>query len=161
MRITQTVYASFKTGQCTIAVFLDVQSAFDKVWTEGVYFKLLKSGLPPYLIHIAANFLRNRTLLVKQGECFSDGIKMNAGTPQGTVLSLILFNFFIDKILKDLSHHIHASQFADDVGIWCCGTDPKEVAKKLQLALNDIQAWCQKWRVKMSPAKSQMIMFSR
>ena len=83
VRLTQRIHEAFKSGECVAAAFLDVQSAFDKVWSQGVYYKLLKSGLPIYIIRIIACFLRHRTLLVKQGQHYSEEVLMEAGTPQG------------------------------------------------------------------------------
>ena len=41
-------------------VFLDISKAFDKVWHEGLVFKLKQNGISGNLLNIFEDFLRNR-----------------------------------------------------------------------------------------------------
>ena len=42
------------------AVFLDISKAFDKVWNEGLLFKLKENGITGSLLKLFENYLRNR-----------------------------------------------------------------------------------------------------
>lgn len=57
--------------------------------------------------------------------------------------------------------NVNPSQFADDSGLWARNKSIWKSAGQLQLALKDVEGWCCKWRVVLSPAKTQMIVFSR
>ena len=42
------------------AVFLDISKAFDKVWYEGLLFKLKENGITGSLLKLFENYLHNR-----------------------------------------------------------------------------------------------------
>ena len=44
--ITHDIYQSFDDGLKTRAVFLDILKAFDKLWHEGLLYKLKQNGIP-------------------------------------------------------------------------------------------------------------------
>ena len=60
LRILETIYCAFNRRLCVLACFLDVDSAFDAIWTKGLYYKILHCRIPPYLKKVLADFLRNR-----------------------------------------------------------------------------------------------------
>ena len=43
--ITSTIFESFENFEVTRALFLDISKAFDKVWHEGLTFKLKRNGV--------------------------------------------------------------------------------------------------------------------
>ena len=63
--ITQKVQECFNKGHKLHAIFFDVASAFDKVWHNGLNFKLLKLKIPYYLVAIIRVFLSNRFFMFK------------------------------------------------------------------------------------------------
>ncbi len=69
-----------------VVVFLrDVAKAFDKVWHNGLKYKLLHRGLPPVLVF--RTFLENRTAKISIGNEYSTDIELLSGVPQGSILS--------------------------------------------------------------------------
>ena len=56
-RLSQQVFNAFKEKKCTIAVFLDIEAAFDAVWTDGLKYKLSKLNLPSNFLRILCSFL--------------------------------------------------------------------------------------------------------
>ena len=55
--ITHDIYQSLDDGLETRAVFLDKSKAFDKVWHEGLLFKLKLNGISGNLLHVITDFL--------------------------------------------------------------------------------------------------------
>ena len=76
----ENVAHGFAYQASTVAV-LDVAGAFDKVWTTGLFWKLLKIQLPKHLIGVINGFITNRSLGVKVGPKLSPPVFMKAGTP--------------------------------------------------------------------------------
>ena len=62
LSITHEIYKSFDGGLEVRSVFLDISKAFDKVWHEGVIFKLEQNGISGDLLNILRDFLSNRVL---------------------------------------------------------------------------------------------------
>ena len=54
--ITHDIYQSLDDGLETRAVFLDISKAFDKVWHEGLLFKLKQNGISGNLLNVITNF---------------------------------------------------------------------------------------------------------
>ena len=59
LSITHEIYKSFDDGLEVRGVFLDISKAFDKVWHEGLIFKLKQNGVSGDLLHILSDFLSN------------------------------------------------------------------------------------------------------
>ena len=55
--VTHETYKSFDDIR---SVFLDISKAFDKVWHEGIIFKLRQNGISGELLNLLCDFLRNR-----------------------------------------------------------------------------------------------------
>ena len=54
--ITHYIYQSLDDGLETRGVFLDISKAFDKVWHEGLLFKLKQNGISGNLLNVITNF---------------------------------------------------------------------------------------------------------
>ena len=161
LRLTERVNLAFKSLECVVGVFLDIKGAFDTIWQKGVQYKLLKLGLPKYLVRLIANFLEDRRVLVKVNKVISREIQMRAGTAQGAVLSPEIYKIYTDDTLEGKPDDVDGSQFADDLGCWCRGNCQLIAAEKIQQTLNLIFEWCRKWRMTLAPDKSVGIIFTR
>ena len=60
LAITHEIYKSFDKGFEVRGVFLDILKAFDKVWHEGLIFKLKHNSMSGNLINLLCDFLKNR-----------------------------------------------------------------------------------------------------
>ena len=60
LSITHEIYQSFDQGFDVRSVFLDISKAFDKVWYDGIIFKMKQNGVSGNLLNLLSNFLRNR-----------------------------------------------------------------------------------------------------
>jgi hypothetical protein len=75
----------------TLAVFLDIERTFDRVWHDGLVQKLIKIPINPNFIQLIDSFLSNRTCSVKIQNIKSRRIALQAGVPQGSILSSLLY----------------------------------------------------------------------
>ena len=73
------------------AVFLDISKAFDKVWHDGLLFKLNQNGITGNLLKLFVNYLHNREQRVVLNGSFSDYSPIESGVPQGSVLGPYYF----------------------------------------------------------------------
>jgi len=147
--------------RCVTAVSLDVEKAFDSVWHDGLRQKLSSIGLPCRLIRLLSSFLTDRSIRVRVGQTLSLPVRLLAGTPQGSVLSPLLYLVYVNDLPVNPRHRCEVGQFADDVSMWTIAKSKKETYKRLQRALNDLQAWCSTWRIKLNVSKTQLACFAR
>ena len=93
-------------------ISLDISKAFDRVWHKGLLAKLPMFGLHHTLINWIGSFLSDRSIIIRMDGFLSNLHSINAGVPQGSVISPVLFIIFINDLLTSTSSSIHS--FADD-----------------------------------------------
>ena len=103
LSITHEIYQSFDEGFDVRSVFLDISKAFDKVWHDGLIFKLKQNGISGNLLNLLSSFLRNRKQRVVLNGKTSSWADVNAGVPQGFILGPLLFLIYINDITNGLS----------------------------------------------------------
>ena len=95
---------------------MDISKAFDKVWHEGIIFKLQQNGISDDLLNILSDFLRNRKQRVTLNGQSSSWTNVNAGVPKGSILGPLRFLIYIDDLPDALSSN--AKLFADDTSLF-------------------------------------------
>ena len=110
--ISHEIYKSFDDGYEVRGVFLDISKAFNKVWHQGLHYKLRQKGISGELLNILTDVLDNRTQRVIINGHYSSWVKVQAGVPQGSVLGPLLFLIYISDLSDNLASN--TKLFADD-----------------------------------------------
>ena len=141
------------------ANFLDISEVFDKVWHEGLIFKLESIGISGNLFK---SFLSNRfQRVVLNGHC-SSWSPVLAGVPQGFILGPLLFLIYINDLPENLQSTVKL--FADDTSLFSTVYEPNISASQLESDLKKISHWEYKWKTNFNPDHSkqaQEVIFSR
>ena len=114
--MTHKIYQSFDEGFNVRSVFLDLSKAFDKVWHDDIIFKLKQNGISGNLLNLSPNFLRNRKQRVLLNGQTSSWVDVDAGVPQGFILSPLLILIYINDTGDGISSN--AKLFADDTSLF-------------------------------------------
>ena len=139
------------------AVFLDVAQAFDKVWHDGLLFKL-KRDLPHHFYLIIKSYLKDRHFYVKYGTDLSKLYPIHSGVPQGSVLGPLLYLLFTADL--PTTNDTTTVTFADDTAILSSHSDPELASQHLQSGLNAIEEWLNTWRININELKSIHVTFT-
>ncbi|XP_063596231.1 uncharacterized protein LOC134773084 [Penaeus indicus] len=147
-------------GQDTLVIALDIAGAFDRVWHRGLLAKLQARGISSNLLRLFDNYLTGRTLKVVIGGQSSEKYPVEASVPQGSVLGPILWNIFIDDMLRE---HPEINAYADDctLSISYQREDHDAVATNMNSKLQAIYEWGSQWQIRFAPNKTQAMVISR
>ncbi|UYV78301.1 hypothetical protein LAZ67_16000903, partial [Cordylochernes scorpioides] len=145
----------------TIAAFLDLTQAFDKVWKNKLITKLYKHfKIDGKAITWINDFLKNRYIRVKYNGTLSKTFKLYQGLPQGSVLSPTLFTLFIAGIEEKISHKTNIGLFADDIILWSSNTNWKKAERDLNKTLFHLEKFANKHKLEFNPQKSETCLFT-
>ena len=162
LSITHEICQSFNEGFDVRSVFLDISKAFDKVWYDGLIFKLKQSGISGNLLNLLSNFLRNRKQRVVLNGQTSSWADVNAGVPEASILGPLLFLIYINDLADGLSSNARLS--ADDTSLFSVVHNANTTAKELNNDLFKISRWAYQWKMSFNPDRSkqsQEVIFSR
>jgi hypothetical protein len=136
LRLTDYVTRIFNNKMSSAALFLDIKKAFDATWHTGLLYKLSKLEFSINLIKLLSSFLSQRKFRVSvEGEMSTPRV-MQAGVPQGSVLSLTLYSMYINDAPQ--THGVYLALFAEDT---CLYATDREV-----LLLENSSAVSAQWR---------------
>jgi len=123
-----------RQGKVCATAFLDVSSAYDRVFRPGLIAKIARFGLRGRLLRWLVDFLKERSARVRFDGERSRVIPHEYGLPQGSRLSPVLFNIFMSDMLPDsvLTGNTDAGVYADDVRISAFG-DTRRSLKGVKL----------------------------
>jgi endonuclease/exonuclease/phosphatase family metal-dependent hydrolase len=160
LRVTNKIAHGLNTNKPTGVVFLDVAKAFDRVWHEGLLFKLILRKFPNSLVNLVASYLGNRSFHVALRGERSASRQIRAGVPQGSILAPFLFNIFTSDMPTKLPG-TEVALYADDAAIYSQSYDNAVIARNLQASLNELAKWYASWRMALNSSKTTATLFAR
>ena len=162
VRLETDIRQGFKNKQHTVVIFLDIKKAYDMVYKPALIQKIHKLGFRGHMAYYLCNFLSGtRRVRVRLRSIYSAFHDLQNGLPQGSCLSPILFNIFIDDLFDDLPLQIRYSLFADDAALWCTNADCDISVSRLQTGLSRLENWSRMNGLSFSAEKSASMVFSR
>ena len=146
--------------------FVDFKKAYDSVWREALFYKLVSSGINGPFFDIVENMYKNYRIQVKLEDGLTEKIQTNLGVKQGCILSPTLFNFYINdlpQIFNDpeckpitlFAEKISCLMYADDLIIM--STDKNG----LQKCLNKLKEYCTTWKLEVNTEKTKIMIFNK
>ena len=159
--LTREIQNAFAKQQQTIAVFFDLAKAYDTTWRAGILEQLTAWNIKGNLFRCLQDFLSDRRLKVRVGSTFSSSFPQEEGLPQGSVLSVTLFNVAINSLLEQVPVGVQGLAFADDYAVFCSGSSASDVVPKIQQTIKRSLAWAKSRGFKFSLEKTVAIRFSR
>ena len=157
--LDQEIRKAFINKESVIAVFLDIEKAYDSMCREGVLIKIYDAGIRGRMFYWRKAFLNSRTIQVRVGGDVSEPVHIKNVTPQGSVISQVLFNIMINGIFQEVPQSIGKSLFADDGAICKRGRNIDYLFSQIQKAIDLTVLWANKWGFRISTSKSKFMKF--
>ena len=143
-------------------VFLDISKAFDKVWHDGLAFKLKSYGVEGELLSLLKNYIQSHEQRVVLNGQTSGWRKINSGVPQGSVLGPILFLIYINDLPDGITSMCKI--FADDTSLFSKVLDINKSVTELNTDLEKISQWVSQWKMQFNSDPNKQaneVIFSR
>jgi len=152
--------AALENGGQINTIYIDFEKAFDKVPHHLLFKKLQNYNLKVNVIQWIRSFLCYRKQRIKINGCYSEWADVISGIPQSTILGPILFMIYINDLPEICKQFARIYLFADDAKLFkhvICDEDHKA----LQLGLNALQDWSNKWLLNLNILKCRTVFFGR
>lgn len=141
--------------ESVIAVFFDIEKAYDMMWKEGLLIKMHKMGIGGRVYNWIKDFLFGRKIQLRIGSDISNQYTMDNGTPQGSVISPLLFIIMINDVFTKVPVNIGRSVFADDGALWKRGRNMEHAVRKVQDVIDEVVEWGCDWGFRFSVEKTR------
>ena len=151
-----------KTHQCNI-VCRDISKAFDKVWLNGLKYKILHLELPIIYEKLLSSYIDNRKVNIrKENGTYGDTIHIESGVPQGGILSPTLFIIYTADLPETPPNVINVA-YADDITqiIMYPGKGKQMLALNTRREIERINEYEKKWKIKTNKNKFQLLSISK
>ena len=147
-------------NQETYVAFIDLEKAFDKVWSSAIFYLLWKTGIRGKLYRIMHKLNNNQETRVMTKFGLTDTIVIEDSISQGRPLSSPEFGLLIDELNVELRTTDLGVQygfiilicllFMDDIALLA------KSAKELQEILNITSLFLNKWHLKVNIKKVRL-----
>ena len=158
--ISQAIEDAFQEKKHTIAVWIDLEKAFDKVWKEGLKLKMRQVGVGGRMYKWIGQYMHNRKARAQVNQQYSRKKTLRQGVPQGGVLPPTLFLIFLHDIIEKLPKNVKGAIYADDLALWCSEEYQSTAQYRLQEALKEIEKWTNSWMIKINGKKTTFTVFT-
>ena len=140
------------------AIFLDLSKAFDRVWHDGLIYKLKVNDISGNILQLLQNFLKDRKQRVVLNGKSSKWKSISAGVPQGSFLGPLFFLIYINDIISNVTCGIKL--YADDTPLFSVVDDENVTACVSNRDLEKINLWAWKWKMQFNANKMEEVIFS-
>ena len=158
-KLLNKIILGLEANKYGVGVFLDLQKAFDMVDRSILLSKLSHYGIRGNPNNLINSFLSDRKQYVKLGDSHSNILETVLGTPQGSILSPLLFLVFINDIIN-CSNILQFHLFADDTCVYLNDANLESLYSILNTELGKIGRWVTANSLSLNVSKSVYLLFS-
>ncbi|KAJ3454423.1 hypothetical protein MRS44_018317 [Fusarium solani] len=157
------VYKAWRNRQVFSLVSFDVKGAYNGVFKDRLLQRLEARGIPKGLVKWIDAFCSNRTATIVVNGYTSERRELpQAGLPQGSPLSSVLFLFFnADLVQSRIDSKGGSIAFVDDYSAWVTGPTAEANRDGMQAIIDRALAWERRSGATFECDKTTVIHFTR
>ncbi len=139
---------------------VDIAGAFDNASWSKIMEALSRSNTPIYIRNCIRGYLYGRKVSFSYNN-YSITRTLSKGTPQGGVLSPLLWNILLDSLFHIRLQNTEIVAYADDITAicWADKNDEASLIPTASHSLSAIQNWCNDHHLSIAPNKTSLVYF--
>ncbi|KAL3708693.1 hypothetical protein TMatcc_006677 [Talaromyces marneffei ATCC 18224] len=152
-----------RSAEQALLLFFDVQGAYNRVFKERLLQRLKARGIPDQIVRWIDAFCSRHTANILVNRSTSEQRELpQAGLPQGSPLSPILFLFFnVDLVQHRISASRGAIAFVDDYTAWVSGLSAEANRASIQAIIDRALDWERRSGATFECDKTAIVHFTR
>jgi len=161
--LTEQIHETWNNGAVASVLAVDISGAFDRVPASRLAHNLQCGRVPAWVVAWTQSFMDHGTQLCVDGVRTATR-RRQAGIPQGSPISPILFLFFARELVEKPHRPmegITTTAFMDDVTLLVAGPSPQANAARLEQAHQICQSWAVENGAILAPEKYELMHFTR
>ena len=158
LSLTDEILKSFENKEYVVGVFIDLAKAFETVNHSILLGKLRHYGIRGTPLIWFESYLSNRSQFVKYKNSCSSHVNITHSVPQGSLLGPILFNIYINDIIKSFQH-LKSILYADDSCLYSSNKNICTLLANINSDLSLIEKWLGANKLTLNINKSHYIIF--
>lgn len=141
--LQEQIYAAWRGRRVLSLISFDVKGAYNGVCKERLLQRMRARGIPEVLLRWVEAFCSERTATIQiNGQASEAQSLPQAGLPQGSPLSPILFLFFnADLVQRQIDGQGGAIAFVDDFTAWVTGPTAQSNRQGIETIINEALDW--------------------
>jgi len=144
-----------------LAVSLDCSGAFDRIKFDSASKAMSDNQIPINIRVWYENVLKQR-LVTAEMQGMKMSRKPNRGSPQGGVLSPLIWNLIMNEALVSFKGDaVQVFGYADDILLMVTGKDPGVLVDHMNGALSKVLHWGERNGLLFNPTKTNAVRFTR
>ena len=160
--LQEQIYAAWRGRRVLSLISFDVKGAYNGVCKERLLQRMKARGIPEVLLRWVEAFCSERTATIQiNGQASEAQSLPQAGLPQGSPLSPILFLFFnADLVQRQIDGQGGAIAFVDDFTAWVTGPTAQSNRHGIETIINEALDWERRSGATFEADKTAIIHFA-
>ena len=161
--LQECIYKAWRSKKVLSLISFDVKGAYNGVCKERLLLRLQARGIPPFIVRWIDSFCSERTATIQVNGYTSPKQPLpQAGLPQGSPLSPILFLFFnADLVQQTIDNKGGSIAFSDDYTAWVTGPSAEANYIGIQRIVEKALQWEKSSGANFETTKTALVHFTR